>query len=97
MQIKRLKLLVLLLSGLLSFFATASEVKPQPSCHRLMTEKECSDHLARLATLQPGEALDRYMAEYTSRQKDREAACLCSQAKTIGATTPPQMQALLLF
>jgi len=69
------KLSVLLLLGMLSCVAVASDMKPQAACHRLMTDKECSDHKAKLASLPPGQALERYLAEYALTQKDREAAC----------------------
>jgi len=88
---------LLLLSVMLVSLAAASDVLPQPTCHRLMTEKECSDHKARLATLPAGEALDHYLAEYALTRKERETACSCERASATGETTSPQRQALLRF
>lgn len=71
----QIKLILLLQSAMLSPLAAASDMKPQPACHRLMTDTECSEHKAKLASLPPGQALERYLAEYARTQKDREAAC----------------------
>jgi hypothetical protein len=89
------KLLLLLLSGMLSSLAVAADAKPQATCHNLMTEKECSEHITRLAALPPGEALDRYLAEYAGTRMEREAACRCTHALSRGKTTPLHRQALL--
>ena len=91
------KLLVLLLSGMLSSLAVASDTKPQATCHRLMTEKECADHMTRVAALPPGEALDRYLAEYAGTQMEREAVCRCIPAVGRGKTTPLQRHAMLAY
>lgn len=91
----RNKLLLLLLSGMLSSLAVAADANPQATCHSLMTEKECADHLARLAALPPGEALDRYLAEYAGTRMEREAACRCTHTFSKGKTTPLQRQAML--
>ena len=91
------KLLVLLLSGMLSSLAVAADTKPQATCHRLMTEKECSDHMTRVAALPPGEALDRYLAEYAGTQTEREAVCRCTNALSRGKTMPLQRHAMLVY
>ncbi len=70
---------LLLLSFLLTSLAAAAE--PAPPCHRLLTERECSEHHAALATLQPGAALDRYLGEYARTRKEREASCNAAHAR----------------
>lgn len=91
------KLLFLLLSTMLTPLAVASDMKLEPTCHRLMTEKECSDHQSRLATLPPGEALNLYLAEYASTQKERESACSYKRDLTSKGTRPLQQQVLLRY
>ncbi len=96
MKIKRMLLLLSgMLSCVLSFSAAASEVKPRPACHRLMTERECGDHKERLAALSPGAALDSYLAEYARTKREREAACNCARKLSGGEATARQRQALL--
>ncbi|MDO9224783.1 MAG: hypothetical protein Q8M09_04090 [Pseudomonadota bacterium] len=94
----RTKLLLLLLSGLLSVPATAAGFNSESACHRLMTEAECRDHTLRLASLPPGEALDRYLAEYTEIRREREVACTCKEA-VVGQreSTRQRQQAMLRF
>lgn len=91
------KLSLLLLFSLLATGAAAAEVKPVRACQGLMTEKECDDHLTMLATLAPGEALDRYMREYTRVQQERRLACNCLSTPVGWAKMPKQRQALLRF
>jgi hypothetical protein len=91
------KLLLMLLSTLLASSAAASDMKPPLTCHRLMTEKECSDHKIQLATLSPGEALDHYLAEYVRTRKERETLCNCLRASASVETKPLQRQAQLRF
>lgn len=86
---------LLLLSCLLTSIAAASD--PNPPCHRLMTEKECSEHLSKLAVLRPGVALDRYLSEYARTKKEREAACNCAHEMNAIIIGPRQRQALLQF
>lgn len=92
----RTKLLLLLLSGLLSIPATAAGNNPESTCHRLMTEAECRDHTLRLASLPPGEALDRYLAEYEQIRQEREVACTCKEA-VVGQRKSARQQAMLRF
>ena len=89
------KLSGILLSAMLTSAAAAADVNPQPPCHRLMTEKECSDHLNLLATLPAGDALDRYLVEYDRTRKERESLCSCQHASAGGRTRHIQRQALL--
>jgi Flp pilus assembly protein TadD len=90
------QLLALLMSGMLSSLAAAAEVNPLPSCHRLMTDAECNEHLNMLATLPRGAALDRYLAEYARTKTEREIACSCTHSNPTAARTilPLQRQAL---
>jgi hypothetical protein len=62
-----------------------------------MTEKECADHITRVAALPPGEALDRYLAEYAGTQTEREAACRCTSTVGRSKTAPLQRHAMLSY
>lgn len=93
----RTKLLLLLLSGLMSVPATAAGINSESACHRLMTDAECHDHTLRLASLPPGETLDRYLAEYTEIRREREVACSCKQAVGQRESTRQRQQAMLRF
>lgn len=91
------KLSLLLLSSLLATGVAAAEAKPAPTCHGLMTEKECDEHLTMLAALSPGEALDRYMRNYDRVQRERHLLCNCQKTPVGWARMPKQRQALLRF
>ncbi len=91
------KLLALTLLVLLSSLAVAADAKPLPKCHRLMTEAECGEHLAMLASLPPGEAQDRYLDEFARTKKEREAACSCTHGMARREPAARQYQAFLAY
>lgn len=93
----RTKLSFLLLSALLASGVAAAEVKPAPSCHALMTEKECNDHQMKLATLPSGETLERYLEEFSRVQRERQLACNCQHTPLGWARMPKQRQAMLRY
>ncbi|MDD5388810.1 MAG: hypothetical protein PHD37_05665 [Gallionellaceae bacterium] len=91
------KLLLPLLSTLLASLAVASDAKPEATCHRLMTDRECSEHKSLLVALPSGAALDQYLAEYTRTRQEREAACTYIHDLSSDGARPPQQQALLRY
>ena len=91
------KALFLLLSTFLAASAAASDAKPVPICHQLMTERECEDHQTQLATLASGESLERYLAEFERIRKERERFCSCKNVPVGWARLPHQRQAMLNY
>ena len=91
------KLLILFLLCIGPALALAAEGNLHPLCHKLMTVEECSEHLARLASLPAGEAREAYLAEYARTRKERESACTCSHSMAARVIPPLQRQALLAF
>ena len=64
-------------------------------CMTLMTELECSQHMARLAQLGAGPARERYLAEHALQMQERESACSCNREIAGESVYPARRQALL--
>lgn len=89
------RIFTILLSS--NLMAVTAQAEPQPACHRLMTERECTDHVARLASLPAGETLQRYLSEFASERKEREIACRCQNDATGWSRLHAPRQVLLRF
>ncbi len=91
------KLVVLMLSTLLTSTGAVADGQQLPGCHQLLTERECAEHQSRLATLASGEALEHYLAEYESIRRERERFCDCKNVPAGWVRMPKQQHAMLRF
>lgn len=68
-----------------------------PSCHLLMTEKECADFSNTLALLPPGKELEAFLTAHAETIREREKACACNQPESAARYFQGRRQAMLRY
>ncbi len=75
---------------------TAALLDPGNTCHRLMTEEECSSYVLAMATLPAGKEKERLQAEHDDLMRERELACSCRTQETDPTVLYPKVSQVSL-